>query len=66
MTMTEPGKPPASPAAGRRERVLPAFAEELVGTLSVHSQYVLHGSIRDIHLVRHDKNPDDGGTERQY
>ncbi|KAK1180394.1 AAA family ATPase [Streptomyces sp. NBS 14/10] len=64
--MTETGKPPASPAAGRRERVLPAFAEELVGTLSVHSQYVLHGSIRDIHLVRHDKNPDEGGAERQY
>ncbi|NUS82311.1 MAG: ATP-dependent Clp protease ATP-binding subunit, partial [Streptomyces sp.] len=64
--MTETGTPPTSPAANRRERVLPAFAEELVGTLSVHSQYVLHGSIRDIHLVRHDKNPDEGGTERQY
>ncbi|MFI1335567.1 AAA family ATPase [Streptomyces sp. NPDC020845] len=66
MTMTETGTPPASPAANRRERVLPAFAEELAGTLSVHSQYVLHGSIRDIHLVRHDKNPDEGGAERQY
>ncbi|MDX3228448.1 AAA family ATPase [Streptomyces sp. ME19-01-6] len=64
--MTETGPSPASPAAGRQERVLPAFAEELVGTLSVHSQYVLHGSIRDIHLVRHDKNPDEGGAERQY
>ncbi|WP_030824410.1 AAA family ATPase [Streptomyces hygroscopicus] len=51
---------------GRRDRGLPAFAEELAGTLSVHSQYVLHGGIRDIHLVRHDKNPDEGGPERQY
>ncbi|MES4902508.1 MULTISPECIES: AAA family ATPase [unclassified Streptomyces] len=64
--MTETGPSPASPAAGRRERSLPAFAEELVGTLSVHSQYVLHGSIRDVHLVRHDKNPDEGGAERHY
>ncbi|SFD25804.1 AAA family ATPase [Streptomyces aidingensis] len=36
--------------AGVRE--LPSFAEELTGTLSVHCQYVLHGNIRDIHLVR--------------
>ncbi|MBA6433286.1 AAA family ATPase [Streptomyces sp. GMR22] len=59
---TSPG--PTSP--GRADRSLPAFAEELVGTLSVHSQYVLHGSIRDIHLVRHDKDPDEGGPERTY
>ncbi len=51
---------------GRDDRRLPAFAEELVGTLSVQSQYVLHGSIRDIHLVRHDKNPDEGGPEATY
>ncbi|MFI2203165.1 AAA family ATPase [Streptomyces sp. NPDC020192] len=31
---------------------LPPFAEELVGTLGVHAQYVLHGNIRDLHLVR--------------
>ncbi|GAA0690447.1 AAA family ATPase [Streptomyces malaysiensis subsp. malaysiensis] len=51
---------------GRGDRRLPAFAEELVGTLGVQSQYVLHGNIRDIHLVRHDKNPDEGGPERRY
>ncbi|GGZ56245.1 chaperone [Streptomyces inusitatus] len=51
---------------GVRERELPAFAEEVTGTLSVHSQYVLHGNIRDIHLVRHDADPDDGGPGRTY
>ncbi|MGY0060208.1 AAA family ATPase [Streptomyces sp. LZ34] len=56
----------AATSPGRRDSRLPAFAEELVGTLSVHSQYVLHGNIRDVHLVRHDKDPDDGGAERQY
>lgn len=64
-TSTSTSTSTASPA-GRRDRGLPAFAEELVGTLSVHSQYVLHGSIRDVHLVRHDKNPDEGGADRQY
>ncbi|MER8160385.1 AAA family ATPase [Streptomyces sp. NPDC094472] len=59
--MTEPATSP-----GRDDRRLPAFAEELVGTLSVQSQYVLHGSIRDIHLVRHDKDPDEGGPEATY
>ncbi|MFI0771260.1 AAA family ATPase [Streptomyces sp. NPDC021218] len=59
--MTEPVTSP-----GRDDRRLPAFAEELVGTLSVQSQYVLHGSIRDIHLVRHDKDPDEGGPETTY
>lgn len=59
--MTEPVTSP-----GRDDRRLPAFAEELVGTLSVQSQYVLHGSIRDIHLVRHDKDPDEGGPEATY
>ncbi|MEO3753751.1 AAA family ATPase [Streptomyces sp. B6B3] len=32
---------------------LPAFAQELAGTLSVHAQYVLHGNIRDDYLIRH-------------
>jgi energy-coupling factor transporter ATP-binding protein EcfA2 len=31
---------------------LPPFVEELTGTLGVHAQYVLHGNIRDLHLVR--------------
>ncbi|MGW1976122.1 AAA family ATPase [Streptomyces sp. NPDC001889] len=57
-------EPVAGPGGGGvRERRLPAFAEELTGTLSVHSQYVLHGNIRDIHLVRHDDGvgaPHDG------
>ncbi|MER6916538.1 AAA family ATPase [Streptomyces sp. NPDC000594] len=43
-----------------RERWLPAFAEELTGTLAVHSQYVVHGNIRDIHLVRYEDDPDEG------
>ncbi|MGW6456734.1 AAA family ATPase [Streptomyces sp. NPDC055078] len=51
---------------GARERRVPAFAEELTGTLGVHSQYVLHGNIRDIQLVRHDPAPDEGvGKEPQ-
>jgi hypothetical protein len=29
----------------------PAFVNELVGTLAVHAQYVLHGNIRDRYLV---------------
>ncbi|MFF8960398.1 AAA family ATPase [Streptomyces sp. NPDC014894] len=59
-------RPPAPEVTPGRERGLPAFAEELTGTLSVHSQYVLHGNIRDIHLVRHDSAPDDGGADRPY
>ncbi|GAA2260392.1 AAA family ATPase [Streptomyces amakusaensis] len=60
-------RPPGTGATGGvRERELPAFAEEVTGTLSVHSQYVLHGNIRDIHLVRHDADPDDGGPDRTY
>ncbi|WEO94396.1 AAA family ATPase [Streptomyces sp. FXJ1.172] len=35
-----------------KEDRLPPFVEELVGTLGVHAQYVLHGNIRDLHLVR--------------
>ncbi|GAA5071979.1 AAA family ATPase [Streptomyces similanensis] len=31
---------------------LPPFVEELTGTLGVHAQYVLHGNVRDLHLVR--------------
>ncbi|MEU6589597.1 AAA family ATPase [Streptomyces sp. NPDC046881] len=31
---------------------LPPFVEELIGTLGVHAQYLLHGNIRDLHLVR--------------
>ncbi|MEU6367285.1 AAA family ATPase [Streptomyces sp. NPDC046931] len=30
---------------------LPSFVRELTDTLSVHSHYVLHGNIRDLHLV---------------
>ncbi|MEW2287762.1 AAA family ATPase [Streptomyces sp. NPDC047841] len=35
-----------------KEDRLPPFVEELTGTLGVHAQYVLHGNIRDLHLVR--------------
>ncbi|WP_225827547.1 AAA family ATPase [Streptomyces naphthomycinicus] len=35
-----------------KEDRLPPFVEELIGTLGVHAQYVLHGNIRDLHLVR--------------
>ncbi|MCX5501616.1 AAA family ATPase [Streptomyces sp. NBC_00053] len=35
------------------DRAVPLFVEELTGTLGVHSQYVLHGNIQDLHLVRH-------------
>ncbi|MFD5794424.1 AAA family ATPase [Streptomyces diastatochromogenes] len=34
-----------------KEDRLPPFVEELIGTLGVHAQYVLHGNIRDLHLV---------------
>ncbi|MBZ6283049.1 AAA family ATPase [Streptomyces olivaceus] len=43
------------PQHGRRQQDgvgLPLFVQELTGTLSVHSQYVLHGNIHDLHLVR--------------
>ncbi|MCG8915217.1 AAA family ATPase [Actinokineospora sp. PR83] len=33
------------------QRGVPAFAGEIAGTLAVHSQYVLHGNIRDSFLV---------------
>ncbi|RMI29210.1 AAA family ATPase [Streptomyces triticirhizae] len=42
--------------AGRERqnrRRLPPFAEELDGTLAVHSQFVLHGNVRDDYLVVH-------------
>lgn len=29
----------------------PAFVNEVVGTLAVHSQYVLHGNLRDLYLL---------------
>ncbi|WP_285440339.1 AAA family ATPase [Streptomyces sp. Caat 7-52] len=35
-----------------KEDRIPPFVEELIGTLGVHAQYVLHGNIRDLHLVR--------------
>ncbi|WP_030863171.1 AAA family ATPase [Streptomyces sp. NRRL S-37] len=35
-----------------KDDALPLFVQELTGTLSVHSQYVLHGNIHDLHLVR--------------
>ncbi|MGO4631154.1 AAA family ATPase [Streptomyces sp. 2RAF24] len=35
-----------------RDRRVPLFVEELTGTLSVHAQYVLHGNVDDLHLVR--------------
>jgi ATP-dependent Clp protease ATP-binding subunit ClpB len=38
----------------RRSELLtgfPSFAQELAGTLAAHSQYVLHGNVRDLYLV---------------
>lgn len=32
-------------------RGLPSFAQELAGTLTAHSQYVLYGNVRDLYLV---------------
>ncbi|WP_151774797.1 AAA family ATPase [Streptomyces abyssomicinicus] len=40
---------------------VPLFVQEISGTLSVHAQYVLHGNIHDLHLVR-----DSGGQERCF
>ncbi|MET8996648.1 AAA family ATPase [Amycolatopsis sp. NPDC004169] len=40
----------------QQQRRVPAFASEIAGTLAVHSQYVLHGNIRDSFLVK------DGGA----
>jgi ATP-dependent Clp protease ATP-binding subunit ClpB len=37
-----------------RQHQIPAFAGEIAGTLAVHSQYVLHGNIRDSFLVEDD------------
>jgi ATP-dependent Clp protease ATP-binding subunit ClpB len=39
-----------------RQHRIPAFAGEIAGTLAVHTQYVLHGNIRDAFLV------EDGGA----
>jgi len=39
----------------------PAFVREIDSTLAVHSQYVLHGNIRDVFLVR---PPEPGGHPR--
>ncbi|GHJ48960.1 chaperone [Catellatospora sp. TT07R-123] len=36
----------------------PSFAQELAGTLAVHSQYVLHGNVRDVYLVPDRRMPD--------
>lgn len=55
--MTEPTAAARRPLL--RARHVPAFVEEITGTLSVHSQYVLHGNIRDRQLVTHAAAPDD-------
>jgi MoxR-like ATPase len=42
------------PIGGQRSDFLagfPPFAQELAGTLAVHSQYVLYGNVRDLYLV---------------
>jgi hypothetical protein len=36
----------------------PSFAQELAGTLAVHSQYVLHGNVRDLYLLPDPRMPD--------
>ena len=35
----------------------PAFVNELAGTLAVHSQYVLHGNLRDQFLLERPEQP---------
>ncbi|MCF4139847.1 hypothetical protein L1856_28145 [Streptomyces sp. Tue 6430] len=52
--------PPLTKATVTRT-VQPPFAAELFTTLSVHSQYVLHGNVRDDHLVADVR---DDGTRR--
>ena len=37
--------------------VFPAFVDEVAGTLAVHSQYVLHGNLRDQFPVRYKRRP---------
>ncbi|GIF06854.1 AAA family ATPase [Actinoplanes siamensis] len=40
----------------------PAFTQELAGTLAVHSQYVLHGNVRDLYLVPDTRGRAPGGV----
>ncbi|MER7764033.1 AAA family ATPase [Streptomyces sp. NPDC097619] len=51
--LTKRPEPPREAAPGATGPRIPLFVEELVGTLAVHSQYVLYGNIRDLHLVAH-------------
>ena len=46
---------PSEPANAQFLPGFPAFVNELAGTLAVHSQYVLHGNIRDRYLVTVDE-----------
>ncbi|WP_406487622.1 AAA family ATPase [Streptomyces phaeochromogenes] len=39
-------------AAASPQRPTPPFVDEILGTLSVHSQFVLHGNIRDRYLAQ--------------
>lgn len=43
----EPGR-----TASSAQRSIPPFVDEVVGTLSVHSQFVVHGNIHDRYLAR--------------
>ena len=40
----------------------PSFAQELAGTLAVHSQYVLYGNVRDLYLVPETRRPTPDGV----
>jgi hypothetical protein len=58
--------PAASPRLSKAvvtQTLLPPFAAELLATLSVHAQYVLHGNVRDDHLVA--DVLDDGGRRNR-
>ncbi|MEU9666813.1 AAA family ATPase [Streptomyces bobili] len=61
MTSFPVQSPPHLTKATITQTIQPPFAAELFTTLSVHSQYVLHGNVRDDHLVADVR---DDGTRR--
>ncbi len=58
--MTEPPSAAPPPVGERR---VPAFVDEVTGSLSVHAQYLLHGNIRDLYLVTHPPAPDEDAAQ---
>ncbi|MGI3201487.1 hypothetical protein ACRJ4W_29875 [Streptomyces sp. GLT-R25] len=51
-------------AATNPQRSAPPFVDEILGTLSVHSQFVLHGNIRDRYLAQHRRGGELVETDR--